>query len=223
MKKSLNLFLLSSFLVVLSSGCSIQSAANIKAVSADAQPTVDIFANTKPNVSANVNQTNAVNNDSYECARSTPKSIIKRRVFSKTNFTLQKNKDFPFESIGFETVEFENGDKLIIENTGCENYTLIFRFQTSRFSGKSEDARFWYRAAVQLIEQTRKGLVDETNLVTNGTKALNLYIKNNKTLKFDEEIDFGGTEIRDVVTLSKVKKPKGNRYKIELSFGIGPL
>lgn len=207
----------------MSSGCSIQSTANIKAVSADAQPTVDIFANTKPNVSANVNQTNAVNNDSYECVRATPKLIIKKQVFSKTNFTLQKNKDFPFESIGFETVEFENGDHLIIENTGCENYTLIFHFQTSRFSDKLDDARFWYRAAVQLIEQTRKGLVDETNLVANGTKALNMFIKNNKTLKFDEEIDFGGKEIRDVVTLSKVKKPKGNRYKIELSFGSGPL
>ncbi len=57
------------------------SAANSNAVSANAQPTVDIYANTKPSVATNVKKTNAVDNNSYECVRVIPKPIIKKRVF----------------------------------------------------------------------------------------------------------------------------------------------
>jgi len=210
------------FIFIMFSGCDSTQSAQVNSQTSAPQPIVNKSANIKPNV--NVSQTNvAGDEDSFECVRATPESIVKKKIFPKTKFTLRKNEEFPFQPIGFETVEFDNGDNLTIENTGCENFTLIFYFETSRFSGKTDDARFWYRAAARLIEQTRKGLIDDTTLVRNGTKALNSYIKKNKTLKFDEEISFGGTVIREIVTLGEVEKLKNGRYKIELSFGIGPL
>jgi len=160
--------------------------------------------------------------ESYECVRATPEPIIKKEVYPRTTFVRRKNRSFPFNDIGFETVKFKNGEKLIIEHTGCENYTLIFRFETNRFKGKTADARFWYKTAVELMRQAKKGFGSNA-LLDNGVKALSSYIKNNKTLKYAEEISFGGEEIRDVVFLSQVKKLRGNSYKVELSFGSGPL
>lgn len=125
--------------------------------------------------------------------------------------------------LGFETAKFKNGDKLIIENIGCENYTLVFRYETKRFSGRISDTKYWYQTALQLIEQTKKSVADDTGLVKNGTKALSSYIRKNKKPKFDEEIDFGGKEIKSVVTVSKPIKRRGNTVEIEIIFGIGPL
>jgi len=164
----------------------------------------------------------AQKSESFECVRATPEPIIKKEVYPQTTFVLQKNKSFPFNDIGFETVKFRNGDKLTIEHSGCENYTLIFRFETSRYNGKPADARFWYKKAVQLMQQAKKGF-GSNNLIDRGMKALNSYIKNNRTLRFAKEISFGGEVIRDVVFFNQVKKRKGNRYEVELSFGIGPL
>lgn len=170
------------------------------------------------------NQTEASNKqDSFECVRATPESILKKKHFVESNFTLRKNEEYPFQMLGFETAKFKNGDKLMIENIGCENYTLVFRFETERFSGKIDDATYWYQTALQLIEQTRKGIADETNLVKNGTKAISSYIRKNRKPTFDEEIDFGGKEIRSVVTISKPIKRSENNVEVEVSFGTGPL
>ena len=162
------------------------------------------------------------NSESFECVRAAPEPIIKKEVFPQTTFLRRKSKSFPFNDIAFETVKFKNGEKLIIEHAGCENYTLIFRFETNRYKGKSGGARFWYKTAVELMRQAKKGF-GSNYLLDNGIKALSSYLKNNKTLKYDEEISFGAEEIRDVVSLSQVKKLKGNKYEVELSFGTGPL
>jgi len=164
----------------------------------------------------------AQQSESFECVRATPEPIIKREVYPQTTFARRKNKSLPFNDIASETVKFKNGEKLSIEHTGCENYTLIFRFETNRFKRKTADARFWYKTALELMRQAKKGF-GSNDLLDNGVKALNSYIKNNKTLKYAEEISFGGEEIRDVVFLSQVKKLRGNKYQVELSFGTGPL
>jgi hypothetical protein len=125
--------------------------------------------------------------------------------------------------IGFETVEFENGDKLTIENTGYESYTLIFQFETSRFNGDYDDVKFWYKTSVQLMEQSIKGIRGSEIVVADGLKALKRRIKTKSKLKFDEEISFGGTEIRSMVILPKPQKPSAGTLGIEVSFSIGPL
>lgn len=125
--------------------------------------------------------------------------------------------------LGLETAKFKNGDQLSIENIGCENYTLVFRFETEKFSGQVSRTKYWYQAAFQLIEQAKKGIADDSGLVRNGIKALSFYIRKNKKPEFDEEIEFGGKEIRSVVTISKPIKRRGNTVEIEITFGIGPL
>lgn len=186
---------------------------------ATAQPTVE----TKPSVKVNSNQVNAANDEnSFECVRAEPEPIIKKEVFPKTTFRLEKNKEFPHQNLGYETVEFENDDKLLIENIGCENFTLVFHFETDRFNGKTDDVRFWYKIATELLAQTDKGIGEQYS-IKNELKALNSHIKKTKQLKFNEEIDYCGTEIRCVILLDEVKKLENNNMEIIVSFGTGPL
>jgi hypothetical protein len=223
MRKKMAHILLYVSLIIVSNGCGFTQSAQINNQSSEPQPTTDGSANTKSINNVNAGQTPADNKDSFECVRAVPTAIINKKVFPKTIFTLQKNKEFPFNQLGFETVEFKNGDKLTIEHVGCENYTLVFNFKTKRFVGKPDEVRFWYQTATQLVEQTIKGL-REPNLIVRGNKALTLYIKRNKNLKFDEEIDFGGEDIREVVSVSRAEKQsEEGEDEITVSFGVGPL
>lgn len=201
-------------------GCDLSRSAEIdNRYSATVQPTVD----TKPKVNINTDRHNAVDDEnSFECVRAEPEPIINKEIFPNTTFRLEKNKEFPFESLGYETVEFENGDKLLIENIGCENFTLVFHFETKRFLHDTDDARFWYKTAAGLIAQTNKGIL-ESYKINNGLKALNSHIEKNKNLKFDEEIDYCGADIRCVITLDKVMKLENKKVEITVSFGTGPL
>lgn len=175
----------------------------------------------KPEIGGDPANTSS-NENSFECVRAEPEPIIKKEVFPKTAFRLEKNKEFPFENLGYETVEFENGDKLLIENIGCENYTLIINFETGRFEKDENDVRFWYETAVKLIEAAQKG-IREPYLVKNGVKALKKYVKTDDKPEFSKEINFGGTEIKDIVIFQRVEKLDNGRYKVKISFGTGPL
>ena len=159
---------------------------------------------------------------SSECVRAVPQPIVIRKIFPKTTFSLRKDKSYPFESIGFEKVYFKNGDKLVIENGGCENFSLNFQFETSRFIGKPTDAKFWYQKAIQLMQEIQSG-INAPIAIRKGVKALNSYLQKTSRPKFNQEIDFGGREIRDVTWLVGVKKISQNSYKIELFFTTGPL
>lgn len=207
--------------MMLFSGCDLERSTAIN----DRVPT-QVKANTEktpPTSQVNGDQANTSENENtFECVRADPEPIIKKEVFPKTAFRLEKNKKFPFENLGYESVEFENGDKLLIENVGCENYTLIFNFETGRFEKDEKDVRFWYETAVKLIEAAQKG-IREPYLVKDGVKALKKHIKTEKKLEYSKEIDFGGSDIRDVVTLEGVEKLDTGRFKVTLSFGTGPL
>lgn len=209
-------FLLLAFLVIAFSNCkTIHSDARINSTSGNPLPTVDNSANTKT-IAADDDQ------NSPECVRAKPEPIINKEVFPKTTFKLEKNKKRPFEYLGYETVEVENGDRLLIENIGCENYTLVFRFVTSRFSGKTNDARFWYEKSAELIGQMMNG-IREPNTITDQVKALNSYIEKDNPLKFNEEIEIADEGIKENVRLEKIKKLKNKKVEIVLSFNTGPL
>lgn len=208
------------FLVVAFSGCGFPHSVEVSdGNSVIVQPTITPTPQTEA-LAAPPGATN--NEDSFECVRAVPEPIIRKEVYPETTFRLEKNREFPFQNLGYETVEFANGDKLLIEHLGCENFTLIFRFETGRFSGKSADARFWYHAAAELLAQTDKGTREQYKLKSE-LKALNSYIKKTKRLKFDEEIDYCGTDIKCVISLDEVKELKDNRVEIVVSTGIGPL
>ena len=219
MKKIENLILLFCFLTIFLCGCETQSASINEQISAKPQPTATAtpIAEGDP-----TNSNKETKSQEFECVRAKPEAIINNSIFPDTTFKLEKNKEFPKQETGFESVKFKNGDKLIIENTGCENYTLIFRFETGRFSNNPDNIRLWYKNAVSLMEQTIKG-IREPNLLVRGTKALKSYLKKTKTPQFNEEIDFGGKEIREVVSIAKVEKLSEKNYQVEVSYGVGPL
>lgn len=215
--------LTSIFLVLLFCACGYPQTVPVNIpTTPPAQTKVEESSNKNSEVTDNQAKTQN-NQDSFECIRATPESILKKTHFVESNFTLRKNEEFPFEMLGFESAKFKNGDKLLVENVGCENYTLIFRFETERFSGSLSDTKYWYQTAVRLIKQTKKGIIDNAGLIKNGTQALDSYIRKNKKPAFNEEIDFGGKEIRSVVIISEPVKRVGKAVEIEISFGIGPL
>lgn len=216
----MKLQLMPILLILMFGGCGLTQSAPVNTPPSTTRTNVNESAKKKPDP---VQKEVSNHQDSFECVRATPEAILKKEHFVESNFALRKNEEFPFQMLGHETAKFKNGDNLIIENIGCENYTLVFRFETERFSSELSDTKYWYRAAFLLLEQTKKGVTDNTGLVKNGTKALDSYVRKNNVPKFDEEIDFGGREIRSVVTMSEPVKRAGNTVEIKIAFGIGPL
>src|ERR1051326_6096260 len=103
-------------------------------------PTVNKISTTSTDISRQTvaKQTTTVPPDSGErklrasdCVRGTPEPVVKKNIFPKTTFQLQAD-----GLTAYETVDFDNGDKLIITNAGCEYYVLTFRFETARFKNE---------------------------------------------------------------------------------------
>lgn len=159
-----------------------------------------------------------------DCVRGQAEPIIKKKVYPNTSFALQ-----PDKLTAYETVTFDNKDKLIIHNWGCEYYVLTFRFETSRFQEDVKNLPFWYQKAHLLMTEIIKGL--DTPFVT--SKELTTLkefteekIKTNpESLKLEEEIECGGddSEIRNFITVDKIEKLTDKKFAIEISFSIGPL
>ena len=153
-----------------------------------------------------------------DCVRGQAEPIIKKSVFPKTKFILQ-----PDSITAIETIDFDNGDKLIIKNWGCEYYVLTFRFETSRFKADTTAMKYWYVTAYKIMTEMKKG-VDAPIDIEKGLQALNGYIsKNGFDLKLQTEINFGGDEIRDFVTVEQIEKLTDKKFALTISFTTGPL
>ncbi len=158
----------------------------------------------------------------FECVRGQAEPIIKKEYFPNTTFTLQ-----PDSLTAIETVQLDNGDRLTIKNWGCEYYILTFSFETTKFQQDTADLKFWYQATIQLMTSMLAGL-DAPIDIKQGLVSLDRYYlndeKNNfKNLKFEDEIDFGGEEIRSFVTLERIEQINDKTFGITVSFAIGPL
>jgi len=120
-----------------------------------------------------------------------------------------------------------NGDKLIIRNRGCEYFILTFRFETSRFKSDTTNLQYWFTKTGVMMNEVAEGI----NAPINIKKGLNFfddYIEKNRKTEFKEvslgeEIDFGGSEIRDYLTVDRISLLSEQRYVIEISFLTGPL
>lgn len=77
-----------------------------------------------------------------DCVRAPAKPIVKKGVFKHTDFQIKKD-----SITAVETVSFDNGDKVIIRNRGCEYVTLQFQFLTSEFQPDSMNIRYGYQQA----------------------------------------------------------------------------
>jgi hypothetical protein len=154
-----------------------------------------------------------------ECVRAMPKPIVKKAVFPNTKFRLKRSDYVP---IGFETVRFNNGDKLIITHSGCESYIFDFEFETSRFAADVTDTRYWFARSIQLMQQTEKG-IDRASNIERGIKALERYARTSKQPSIGQEIDYGGEDIRSTVRLVEVKKLGNKKFLVKINFYYGPL
>jgi hypothetical protein len=157
-----------------------------------------------------------------DCTRGQAEPIIQKADYPNTTFVLQ-----PDSVSAIETVLFDNGDKLIIRNWGCEYYVLTFRFETSRFQQDTTDVEYWFRAANKLMTGMLSGIDAPVNL-KKGLNYLGSYIDRDQkngyqNLKFGEEIDFGINEIRNIVAVEQVEKITDGRFAVTVSFSVGPL
>jgi hypothetical protein len=153
-----------------------------------------------------------------DCVRGEATPVIRVSVFPKSVFSLQ-----PDSLTAIETVTFDNGDRLIINNWGCTWYTLTFRFETSRFKADTGALKYWYLAAYRLVNEIKNSINAPID-IEKGIQALNGYLSRNAfALKLQDEIDFGGKEIRDIVMLERISRIGPGRYAVTLSFATGPL
>jgi hypothetical protein len=128
---------------------------------------------------------------------------------------------------GIETVDFENGDKLIIKNWGCEYYALTFRFETSRFQSELTDVGFWYKRTVTMLNEINKKTDAPIDIVKGTDRLMNRIeeeVPNGyQNLEFGEELNFEEGEIRSSVRIDKVEKLNDKKFAIEVTFATGPL
>lgn len=159
-----------------------------------------------------------VENDTLanDCVRAEPEPVLKKVVYPNEIFQRQPDGN------AVETTDLANNDRLLIYHKGCEYYWLTFRFETSRFQADTTDVPYWMDKAVGFMRDIRKGL-DAGVDTDNGTDAIALLLKENKTPALSEEIVFQEGSIRSAATLDRIQKIDDRRYAIEISFFTGPL
>jgi hypothetical protein len=166
-----------------------------------------------------VTDTAASDNDVVEkndCPRGTPEAVADTSLFTEHEFYLNKQ-------IGFESFVTPKGDKIQVTNSGCEHYMLAFHIETARFNHKTGDLKYWYKSSAELLSELKDGVKVGFDW-QKGVEALKEGVdkETGKQAQLKEEIDFGGTDIRSYVSLDNVQK-KGDKYVIEVTFGVGPL
>lgn len=154
----------------------------------------------------------------FECVRSLPEPVLLKEYFQDAQFEFLKK-----ERKGIETASFGNGGRLTIENSGCEFFVLSFHFETDRFQANPNNYSYWYEAVLTLMNEIMPGL-DSPLDIESGNKKLARYIAKNKSkLKFNVEIDYGGDDIRSFIYLDQVEKLNDGKFRINISYALGPL
>lgn len=194
------------------------STVNRKESKIEKNVTIDSLQLIHDNTAKNISE----QEEDIECTRGQTEPIIKKNIFPHTQFILNAD-----SLTATEIIDFDNGDKLIINNGGCESYTLTFRFETSRFQEDTANISFWYKKSVVLISELSKG-IDAPIEIKKGIDKLNHHINlsmhNPYTpLSFGQAVDFGDEEPRNIVTVENVEKLTDKKFAITISFTTGPL
>lgn len=154
-----------------------------------------------------------------QCIRGQAESIIKKTIYPHSTFKLNKD-----NHSGTETVDLENGERLIIKHWGCEYYILTFRIEMERFQADTTNTVYWLNKAAILMNEIQDGIDAPLNL-QGGIEAIPIHLASidGRNYELGEEIIFHDDVIRDFVTLDRVQKINDKRFAIEISFATGPL
>jgi hypothetical protein len=152
-----------------------------------------------------------------DCVRGPAERVVKATVEPQPQFELDRIKN-----IGTETLQFQNGDRLIITNGGCEYFVLTFRFETSRFSADTADMLYWLDKSAVLMREITEA-IDAPLDLNDGVAAI-ARVKGPAT-KYDlhQEIVYADGEIRQFVALNRVQQLTPTRYAVEVMYALGPL
>jgi hypothetical protein len=157
-----------------------------------------------------------------DCPRGAAEPVVKKDVFPDTHFALQAD-----HKTGIETLTLPTGDKLIIKQYGCEYYNLNFKFETSRYGADTTNIPYWSNAALLLLRQASKGLHSPLE-ISAALKKLSARLENDRSapgheLAIGEEIDFGGPDPRQYLTLDRITQLPNRQYAVEIQLSYGPI
>ncbi len=162
------------------------------------------------------------NQKTNDCVRGIAEPVIIKKVYPKATFILH-----PDGLTATETLILKNGDKLTIENLGCEYYTLEFHFESTHFEGETSDVNYWYSQAIQRMETILKGVEAPLDL-QKGINTLKEQIRistksKTQVIRFNQEFDYGSEDMREFVKIHPPEKRNLGTFAIALSFTLGPL
>lgn len=157
-----------------------------------------------------------------DCPRGASEPVIQPAVFPDVRFALQAD-----GMTGIETFSLPQGDRVKITQSGCEYYTLKFDIETSKFAADTTNLQYWHEAALTLMRQINKGMVTPLE-ISKGLEAMSARIKSGKSdpadlLSLGEELDYGGSDPRDYLTMDRISQLDNKRYLLEITFSYGPM
>ncbi|HWY99221.1 MAG TPA: hypothetical protein VNY36_09055 [Bacteroidia bacterium] len=169
-----------------------------------------------------------------DCNRSTPTKVINDSVFPGNKFLLSKD-----SMSGYNWVNFKNGDKLLLVNCGCTEYTYVFQFTTSRFSADTTNYTYWYPVAAELMAEAAVGIYKNDPIpVQQGVDTLKSFIRQypnklklnyvlfiyysntpNAATTYDDDDDTKGMTPHMLIT--RIQKKSDSEYMVEVTYSIG--
>ncbi|MGC3946281.1 MAG: hypothetical protein QM762_17480 [Chryseolinea sp.] len=152
-----------------------------------------------------------------ECPRGVPERIVKASVEPQPTFELDKGKN-----MGMETLQFQNGDKLIVKNSGCEYFVVTFRFETNRFKADTSDMMYWLDKSAVLVSEVSDA-IDAPLDFHDGVTMIKKF--NGPEVRYEpgQDIVYSDGEIKQVASLDRVQKLSDSRYAVEVTFMLGPI
>jgi len=168
-----------------------------------------------------------------DCSRATPDNIIDYSVFPGTKFLLTDD-----SLNGYNWVNFNNSDKLLVINCGCTDFTLVFQFTTTRYSADTTNYTYWYPKAAELLAEVAKGVYAGPPFnVAKGADTLKSFIQHypdslklNRAIFFytappvDKTADDGGdSDISAMIPhffISRITKQTDKEYMVEITFTV---
>jgi hypothetical protein len=202
--------------VILIVSCGTKTTSDQNEITSDTTNTND------PTESKNVSSDSVTSSDDFDysdCIRGQAQSVTKKTIYPNAIFKLNSD-----NHTGVEKVDLENGERLIINNWGCEYFVLTFRIETERFQADTTNTIYWLDKAVILMKEIEGGIDAPLN-IRGGIVAIPIHVASmdSRTYELREEIVFKDDIIRDFVTLDRVQRISDKRFAVEISFATGPL